>query len=103
MKVPSAMSREEALKVLAVEPSAVAGVSDEVAETVLRKAYHKLAAKYHPDKNPEPSARELFERVQKAYELLGSEPRATGGPDPRNIALMLQAQVQVQATRKSTV
>jgi len=34
----------------------------------LRKSYRMLARKYHPDKNP--AGREMFEAVQKAYELL---------------------------------
>ena len=108
-KTPSSMSRTEALAVLgmsaadlaAAPPSspgggggAAASSADAAADAdpTLRRAYHKLAAKYHPDKNPEPAAREMFEKVQKAYELLVSEPRHLGGPDPHNVSLMLRAQ-----------
>ena len=59
-------------------------------EATLKKEYRKLARKYHPDKNPE--GRELFEKIQKAYELLSNTRTRTGGPDPVNIMLILKAQ-----------
>ena len=37
-------------------------------EDQLRKAYRRLAMKYHPDKNP--AGREMFQKVQKAFEQL---------------------------------
>lgn len=83
------MSREEALAALGVQASELSASAE--SDPALRRAYHKLAARYHPDKNPDPKARDIFEKVQKAYELLVSEPRALGGPDQRNVSLMLQA------------
>ena len=89
-KAPQSMSRDDALKVLNVEGKDLTANAE--SDPILRRAYHKLAARYHPDKNPDPAAREVFEQVQKAYELLVSAPRASGGPDEYNISLMLQAQ-----------
>jgi DnaJ family protein C protein 13 len=60
-------------------------------ETRIRKAYFKLAQKYHPDKNPE--GRDMFEKVNKAYEFLCSAARIKDGPDPENISLILKAQI----------
>ncbi|EDV26296.1 uncharacterized protein TRIADDRAFT_21978 [Trichoplax adhaerens] len=85
-KKGSSMSSEEAYKILGLE-TGVGGHE----ESKVRKAYFKLAQKYHPDKNPE--GREMFETINKAYEFLGSKSeKKTDGPDPNNIVLVLRTQ-----------
>ncbi|KPI90185.1 putative endosomal trafficking protein RME-8 [Leptomonas seymouri] len=56
----------------------------------LRKAYYQLAAKYHPDKNP--NGRDAFEKIQRAYEYLASDSVESSAPNPENISLLLKAQ-----------
>ncbi|KAK7507621.1 hypothetical protein BaRGS_00001556 [Batillaria attramentaria] len=84
-KKPPTMSIEEALTVLNL-PKGAGGHE----ESKIRKAYFKLAQKYHPDKNPE--GRDMFEKVNKAYEFLCSRTKKKDGPDPQNIVLILRAQ-----------
>lgn len=68
----------------------ILGVSKSASADDLKKAYRKLAMKYHPDKNPDDKvAEEKFKEVSEAYDILrDSEKRAAydqfghSGPSP---------------------
>ena len=51
----------------------ILGVSKSANEKEIKKAYRKLAIKYHPDKNPgDKSAEEKFKEAAEAYDILST-------------------------------
>jgi len=48
-------------------------ISDNASEAEIKKAYRKLARKYHPDVNKEASAEEKFKEINAAYEILSDK------------------------------
>jgi molecular chaperone DnaJ len=52
----------------------ILGVSKDVSQENIKKAYRKLARKYHPDINPgNKSAEEKFKNISEAYDCLGNQ------------------------------
>jgi molecular chaperone DnaJ len=76
----------------------ILGVNRDASEEDLKKAYRRLAMKWHPDRNPDnPKAEEHFKEAKQAYEILsdagkrsaydqfghaGVDPQAGGGAGP---------------------
>ncbi len=55
------------------DPYTVLGVTKAADAAEIKKAFRKLAKKYHPDQSKEPKAKERFTELNGAYEILGDE------------------------------
>jgi molecular chaperone DnaJ len=52
----------------------VLGVNRDATEEEIKKAYRKLAMKFHPDRNPDnPKSEEQFKEAKEAYEMLSDQ------------------------------
>ena len=57
---------------------AILGIPSSASHSEIRRAFRKLAIRYHPDKNPSAEAKPLFHDINEAYDILGD-------PDKRAI------------------
>lgn len=71
---------QDSYKILGLSPSATADL--------IKAAYRKKAAQYHPDKNQSADAAMRFREVQEAYEVLSDPARRKAFDDYRQRSLI---------------
>src|SRR5947199_10771311 len=65
---------------------AVLGVPASASQDEIKKQYRKLAAKHHPDKNPnDPKAADKFKSISEAYQTLGDAEKRKQYDDMRRL------------------
>lgn len=58
----------------------ILGVRSTAPDADIKRAFRQLAVRYHPDKNPDPLAEQLFKEINEAYAVL-SDPQKRAGYD----------------------
>lgn len=58
----------------------ILGIEKDADDSDIKKAFRKLAKKYHPDRNPDKNAAKIFAEVNEAYEVL-SDPEKRANYD----------------------
>jgi DnaJ-class molecular chaperone len=73
------------------DPYEVLGIDRKASASDIKKAFRKLAKKYHPDTNPDPKANAQFAEANSAYEVVGDKEnrakfdRGEIGPDGKPV------------------
>ena len=67
----------------------ILGVDRKASEQDIKKAYKKMALKYHPDKNKDPGAEEKFKEIAEAYDVLTDSDKRLGFSNFLNLLLRL--------------
>jgi molecular chaperone DnaJ len=62
------------------EAHQILGVSEGSDKEVVKKAFRKLAAKYHPDVNKDPGAEEQFKKINQAWQVIENPPPEPTSP-----------------------
>ncbi|XP_016146636.1 dnaJ homolog subfamily C member 16 [Sinocyclocheilus grahami] len=55
------------------DPYKVLGVTRSASQAEIKKVYKRLAKEWHPDKNKNPEAEDMFIKITKSYEILTNE------------------------------
>ncbi|MEQ2241035.1 DnaJ subfamily C member 16 [Ilyodon furcidens] len=52
-----------------MDPYKILGVTPRASQAEIKKVYKRLAKEWHPDKNKDPGAEDMFIKITKSYEV----------------------------------
>ena len=58
------------------------GVARDASTEEIKRAYHRMARKMHPDVNTHDGAEEEFKKISQAYDVLSARRQAAAGVGP---------------------
>jgi curved DNA-binding protein CbpA len=66
-------------------PFEILGIPEDADARMVKRAYRRLAKKFHPDLNPDdPQAERMFKQIQQAYESVMAPAHEQSTADPGN-------------------
>ncbi len=68
------------------DPHSVLGLAPDAAPAELKRAYRRLAMRWHPDRNSDPAAPERFRQIRAAYDQLVAVDAPEGAKTPDDVA-----------------
>lgn len=87
-------ARERSLSTSGESLYAILGVEKGADNNALKKAYRKLALKYHPDKNrDDPTAEDKFKEINRAHKVLTDEKKRQIYDDYGSVGLYIAEQI----------
>jgi curved DNA-binding protein CbpA len=76
----------------------ILGIEFEATIMDIKKAYRKLALKFHPDRNKDANAAEMFIKVTEAYEVLRDPTKRT---DYNKLYIVYYSKIEIQTEQQS--